>query len=269
MPGPTAPAVILGLSFGFHDAAAAVLVDGELVSAAEEERFTRRKHDSSLPEHATKACLDLAGVDAGDVSHVVFYEKPLLVASRYLAVRQREGFRSLRRFVRDGPDVFGRNLLAGYRVASMLGRLGAPSPPPLRYVGHHVSHAASAYFPSPFEDAAVLTVDGIGEWATASIGVGSRRRLTMLEELRYPDSLGLVYSFVTAFCGFRPNDEEYKLMGLAPYGTAKYLDELKNLVELHEDGSFSVDARSLRWFDPSAFGSARLRRVRWTGPGSR
>ncbi|MCU1498306.1 MAG: novN [Acidimicrobiales bacterium] len=253
-----APSVVLGLSFDFHDAAAAVVIDGRVAAAAEEERFSRRKADPRLPEAATRSCLEVAGIGAADITHVVFYEKPLLVASRFLSTRQRQGLRSLGSFTRDAPAVFGRNLMVGYRVGRMLQRLGAPHPPPLQYTEHHISHAASAFFPSPFEEAAVLTVDGIGEWATATIGLGQHHRLAILEELRFPDSLGLSYSFITAFCGFRPNEDEYKVMGLAPYGTPRFLEQLSTLVDLRADGSIGVDAKALGWYSPKALHRSKL-----------
>lgn len=240
--------VVLGLSFGFHDAAAAVLVDGRIVAAAEEERFTRIKHDPSLPLHATAACLELAGIGADDVDHVVFYEKPLAAAARFLATKQRQGPRSARSFIRDAPDILGRHLLCGYQVSRMLAELGARRPPPLQFVEHHLSHAASAFYPSPFESAAVLTVDGLGEWATATVGQGRHHQLSIAEELRFPDSLGLAYSLVTSWCGFRSNDDEYKVMGLAPYGTPRFVDALSELVGPVGDGSLRVDARRLDWW---------------------
>lgn len=254
-PRPSAPCVILGLSFDFHDAAAAVVIDGRIVAAAEEERFSRRKADPRIPEAATRSCLAQAGIEASDISHVVFYEKPLLVASRFLATRQRQGPRSLGSFSRDASTVFGRNLMVGYRVGRMLQRLGARRPPPLQYLEHHTSHSASAFFPSPFSEAAVVTVDGIGEWATATIGHGRHHRLSIMEELRFPDSVGLAYSFITAFCGFTPNEDEYKIMGLAPYGTPRFLDALLTLVDLRPDGSIAVDAKALGWY--SAHGLQR------------
>ena len=250
--------VVLGLSFDFHDAAAAVVVDGTVVAAAEEERFSRIKHDPSLPKAATASCLEVAGLTANDIDHVVFYEKPLAVASRYLAAKQGEGPRSFRSFLRDAPKVFGSNLMVGYRVGVMLQELGARKPPQLQFIEHHLSHAASAFYPSPFEHAAVLTIDGIGEWATATIGHGSQRRLDLIEEMRYPDSLGLVYSFVTAFCGFRPNDDEYKLMGLAPYGTPRFVEQLSAVVGSMGDGSIHVDARKLRWYSQRALSARKI-----------
>lgn len=250
--------VVLGLSFDFHDAAASLLVDGEIVAAVEEERLSRVKHDARLPELATAACLEIAGLAATDVDDVVFYEKPLMVAARFLATKQRQGPRSVRSFTRDAPKVLGSNLMAGYRVGRLLQRLGARRPPRLQFVEHHMSHAASAFYPSPFERAAVLTIDGVGEWATATIGHGIGREISLLEELRFPNSVGLIYSFVTAFCGFRPNDDEYKVMGLAPYGEPRFAERLAEVVQRADDGSIRVDGRTLDWFAPRALTGKRL-----------
>lgn len=197
---------ILGLSCDYHDAAAALVVDGRVVAAAEEERFSRVKHDSSLPERAVASVLAIGGVGAGDLDAVVFHEKPLVVASRVLAARQWRGPRALGAFRREMPVLLRHNLMIGYRVETLLRRLGARRPPPLRYGEHHLSHAAAAFFPSPFESAAVLTVDGIGEWATATAGLGVRNRIELFAEQRYPDSLGLLYSLLTEWCGFAAND---------------------------------------------------------------
>ena len=263
--GPAGPRVLLGVSCDYHDAAAALVVDGDVVAAIEEERCSRRKHDAGLPEAAAQACLDIAGLAADDVDEVVFYEKPLTLAARYLTVKQRQGPSGFASFVRDTPRLVGTNLFIGARAASMMERLGQRSPQPVRFVEHHRSHAAAAFYPSPFEHAAVVTIDGIGEWATATIAHGSRHRLTLLEEQRFPHSIGLVYSFVTAWCGFRPNDDEYKVMGLAPYGTPTFADELDALVDVGADGTIRVDGRALRWFGPAAFRSRDLHR-RLGGP---
>lgn len=239
---------ILGISCDYHDAAAALVVDGEIVAAAEEERFSRVKHDSSLPARAVASCLAIGGIDASDLDAVVFHEKPLVVANRVLAARQRLGPSAVPKFVREMPLLLRRNLLIAYRVEQMLRSMGADDPPPLTYCEHHLSHAAAAFYPSPFDTAAVLTVDGIGEWSTATIGHGSHHRIDPLAEQRYPHSLGLLYSLATAWCGFEPNDGEYKLMGLAPFGTARYRDALDRLVDVHEDGSITLDVRALRWW---------------------
>lgn len=250
--------VVLGLSFDFHDAAAALLIDGNIVAAAEQERFSRIKHDASLPVDATRACLASAGITAQDVGHVVFYEKPLAAASRFLATKQCQGPRSAGSFFRDAPRVFGTHLMAGYRISAMLRDLGASKPPMTQFVEHHLSHAASAYYASPFDHAGVLTVDGLGEWATATVGLGSDRHLSLIEELRFPDSVGLVYSLVTSWCGFRPNDDEYKLMGLAPYGEPRFTGELEELAVPMGDGSIRVEASRLGWFNPHKRSTDRL-----------
>ena len=257
--------VLLGISCDFHDSAAAVVVNGEIVAAAEEERFSRVKHDASLPTGAVESCLRIAGLDAEDVDSVAFYEKPLTVVSRYLASRQRIGPPGLGSFVRDVPRLVRNNLMIGYRIDSMLRDLGRRRPTPVRYIEHHRSHAAAAYFPSPFDHAAVVTIDGIGEWATATVGRGSRHNLEILEEMRYPDSLGLVYSFVTSYCGFRPNEDESKIMGLAPYGTPRYLGQLSELAALAEDGSLGVHPAQMAWFLGSGDGRRSLRRM-FDGP---
>lgn len=252
-------AVILGISCDYHDAAAALIRGGEVLAAVEEERFSRTKHDASLPERSVASCLAITGIDPSDVDVVAFYEKPLSLVGRYLASRRRRGPGGLRSFVDDAPTLLGTNLMIGYRIDRLLRDLGATRAPQLAYVEHHRSHAAAAFFPSPFADAAVLTIDGIGEWATASIGHGAGRRIDLLEEMRYPDSLGLLYSFFTNYCGFRPNDGEYKVMGLAPYGTPRFVDELSQLATVNEDGSVRVDARRLGWYSPSAARRSPLR----------
>ncbi|MFN8018009.1 MAG: carbamoyltransferase N-terminal domain-containing protein [Acidimicrobiales bacterium] len=244
------PTTVLGISCDYHDAAAALLVDGRIAAAAEQERFSRTKHDGGLPEDAVRACLELGGIEAADLDHVVFYEKPLVLASRFLATRQRQGPGGLRAFLAGAPTLNGANVFVGARVAAMLRRLGAPRPPRVSFVEHHRSHAAAAFLPSPHEHAAILTIDGLGEWATATIGVGAQHRTSLLEEQRFPNSIGLVYSFITAWCGFSPNSDEYKLMGLAPYGTDRFAEALAQLVDVGDDGAVRVDARAMGWFDP-------------------
>lgn len=252
------PRVLLGISCDYHDSAAALVVDGEIAAAAEEERFTRRKHDDSLPAAAIASCLAVSGLEAGDVDVVVLYERPLTVISRFMATRRREGPRGMPAFVRDGPTLVKRNLMVAYRIDRELRRLGARTSPEFRYSEHHRSHAAAAFFPSPFERAAILTVDGIGEWTTASVAVGHGAGIEVLDELRYPDSLGLLYSLVTSWCGFAPNDGEYKVMGLAPYGQPTFRDALDELVHLREDGSLEVEAERIGWYRPSGRSRRRL-----------
>ncbi len=235
---------ILGISAFYHDSAAAIVVDGEIVAAAQEERFTRKKHDAAFPSHAVEFCLKQAGLTIDQIDWVTFYEKPLLTFDRlletYLAFAPR-GFSSFRAAI---PVWLKQKLHLRREIVS---KLGMPDRRRLLFTEHHVSHAASAFFPSPYERAAILTVDGVGEWATASYGVGEGNKITLSHELRFPHSLGLLYSTVTYFCGFRVNSGEYKLMGLAPYGEPTYVDViLDELIDLHDDGSFEMD---MRYFD--------------------
>lgn len=248
---------ILGVSCDYHDAAAALVVDGEVVAAAEEERFSRVKHDSELPERAVASVLAIGGIDASEVDAVVLHEKPLAVFSRVLAARQRRGPRAIGSFRRELPVFLKRNLLIGYRAERLLLDLGAEKPPQIRYSEHHLSHAAAAFLPSPFPTAAILTVDGIGEWATATIGHGVNHRVDLLEEQRYPNSLGLLYTLATEWCGFEANEGEYKVMGLAPFGEPTFRDALAEFVELRPDGAIEVDAKAVQWWggDPRRLSS--------------
>ena len=231
---------LLGISAYYHDSAAALLSDGRIVAAAQEERFSRRKNDERFPRHAVTFCLQRAGLTVEQLDGVVFYDKPITKFARmlesYLAVAPGGWFT----FPRVVPTWLGEKLnLRGtlrYELA------GLPEQCPILFTEHHQAHAASAFFPSPFEEAAILTVDGVGEWATTTIGVGRGNDVTMLEELRFPHSLGLLYSAFTAYCGFRINSGEYKLMGLAPYGEPKYVDAIyRHLVEVKEDGSLRLN----------------------------
>ena len=230
---------ILGISAFYHDSAAALVVDGEIIAAAQEERFTRKKQDERFPEHAIAYCLKEAGLAAKDLDYVGFYEKPYLTFERlletYLAFAP-AGFPS---FVRALP-VWMREKLHVPRLIRK--GLGGDYRKRIIFTEHHESHAASAFYPSPFEEAAVLTLDGVGEWATASIGHGKGNELELIRELRFPHSIGLLYSAFTYFTGFKVNSGEYKLMGLAPYGEPIYADLiLDKLIDLQADGSFRVD----------------------------
>lgn len=232
---------ILGLSYGFHDAAAALLVDGEVVGAVEEERISRTKHDPDFPERAADTCLAIAGIDARDIDAVAFHEKPLAVVQRHLTARLRSGPAGLRALLTRTPATIGEQLTVGHRVERWFEDRSTRLPP-LHYFEHHQSHAAAAYFASPFDEAAVLTIDGVGEWATATTGWGRGNRLTIDQELRYPDSVGLLYSAFTAYCGFRVNGGEGELMGLAPFGSPTFLPALRDqVVELRPDGSVALD----------------------------
>ena len=235
---------VLGVSCWYHDAAAALVVDGEIVAAAQEERFTRRKHDAEFPLHAVRYCLAEGGLGDGDLDAVVFYDKPVLKFHRILDTYLGVAPRGLPSFMRAVPLWLRSKLWVTPRIHESLQALGLHTMPPVVFSEHHESHAASAFYPSPFEEAAVLTLDGVGEWSTATLGVGRGNRLELLEEIRFPHSLGLLYSAFTYFCGFKVNSGEYKLMGLAPYGEPRYVDAiLEQLVDLREDGSFRLDQR--------------------------
>ncbi len=230
---------ILGLSAFYHDSAACLVQDGCIVAAAQEERFTRRKHDWRFPQHAIDYCLAEGDLEPDDLDYVAFYDKPLLKFDRLLETYLAYAPRGFRSFLVAMPLWLKQKLHLPREIDRGLGR---------RYRGryvfteHHESHAASAFFPSPFEEAAVLTMDGVGEWATASYGTGRGNRVELTHELRFPHSLGLLYSAFTCFTGFRVNSGEYKLMGLAPYGEPRHRDLiLENLVDLKDDGSFRMD----------------------------
>jgi carbamoyltransferase len=230
---------VLGISAFYHDSAACLLRNGEILAAAQEERFSRLKGDAGFPHRAVEYCLKEGGVSVGDLASIGFYDKPLLKFERiletYLAIAPR-GFSS---FLKAGPVWIREKLFTDRRLREELGYAGE-----LLYAEHHESHAASAFFPSPFQEAAILTVDGVGEWATASFGIGRGSDLQLSRELQWPDSLGLLYSAFTYYTGFRVNSGEYKVMGLAPYGEPKYVDLIyRELVDLKDDGSFSLNQK--------------------------
>ena len=235
---------ILGISAFYHDAAAALVVDGRIVAAAQEERFTRRKHDAGFPRHAVEYCLHTAGLTAAQLDHVVFYEKPLLKFERLLETYLAFAPAGITSFFQAAPQWVHEKL----QLARIMNEgLGGEYRRPYVFTEHHEAHAASAFFPSPFKEAALLTVDGVGEWATASLGTGRENRIELSHEMRFPHSLGLLYSAFTYFCGFKVNSGEYKLMGLAPYGVPRFANLiLDHLVELKPDGSFRL---ALDYFD--------------------
>ncbi len=230
---------ILGISAFYHDAAAALLRDGEIIAAAQEERFTRKKHDPSFPDRAIDYCFKEAGITAAELDVVAFYDKPFLKFERLLETYLSYAPRGLGSFMSAVPPWIKQKLFMKEQVHSDLGYNGH-----IIFPEHHHSHAASAFYPSPFEQAAILTVDGVGEWATASFGMGKGNKVELNEEIRFPHSLGLLYSAFTYYCGFKVNSGEYKLMGLAPYGEPEYVDViLENLIDLKKDGSFRLDMR--------------------------
>jgi carbamoyltransferase len=232
---------ILGLSAFYHDSAAALVVDGEIIAAAQEERFTRKKHDLNFPKQAADYCLREAGIQPEDLEYVVFYEKPLLKFERLLETYLAFAPLGVRSFLMAMPLWLKTKLHLPREIRSSLdGRYSKP----IVFTGHHEAHAASAFFASPFEEAAILTMDGVGEWDTASIGMGRGNRIELLKTLAFPHSIGLLYSAFTYFTGFKVNSGEYKLMGLAPYGEPKYVDLiLTKLIDLKEDGSLALDMR--------------------------
>jgi carbamoyltransferase len=227
---------ILGLSAYYHDSAACLVVDGEIVAAAQEERFTRKKHDPDFPTHAVRYCLDQGSINPEQIDYIAFYEKPLRKFERlletYLAFAPR-GFRSF-------SLALPRWLSEKLRTSSTIRRGITPGRlPPLVFTDHHESHAASAFFPSPFKEAAILTLDGVGEWSTTTLGVGRENKIHLTHHLQFPHSLGLLYSAFTYSCGFKVNSGEYKLMGLAPYGRPVYQEAIyKHLIDVKPDGSF-------------------------------
>jgi len=232
-----APRNILGISAFYHDSAAALLIDGKISAAAQEERFTRKKNDCEFPIHAIQFCLRHAGLSPDQLDAVVFYDKPVLKFARlletYLAVAP-GGWRTFPAVV---SNWLGEKL--DLRKAIRVELPGLRADCPIQFTQHHQAHAASAFYPSPFDEAAILTIDGVGEWATTTIGIGHGSKITMLKELRFPHSLGLVYSAFTDYCGFRINSGEYKLMGLAPYGEPRFAEAIRRiLLDIKPDGSF-------------------------------
>ncbi len=233
---------ILGLSCFYHDAAACLVQDGQIVAAAQEERFTRIKHDASFPTHAAAYCLREGGITVADLGAVAFYDKPFLTFERLLETYLAFAPRGLASFIKAMPVWLKKKLWTPDVIARELGTDKEPFDGPILFTEHHESHAASAFFPSPFERAAVLTADGVGEWATTSFGVGEGNRIRLLGEQHFPHSLGLLYSAFTYFCGFRVNSGEYKLMGLAPYGEPRYAAAIRReLIDLKPDGSFRLN----------------------------
>ncbi|MFT4538236.1 MAG: carbamoyltransferase [Planctomycetota bacterium] len=230
---------ILGLSFYYHDSSAALVQDGVLVAASAEERFSRKKHDSGFPELAIEFVLKRAGITIHDVDHVVFYEKPFVKFERMLLT-------AMSTFPHSGAvfrESMQRWISDKLWIKSMMSkRMGIPNSR-LLFADHHMSHAASSYFTSPFEESAILTVDGAGEWSTSTMGIGRGNKIEIIKELRFPHSLGLLYSAFTAYCGFEINEGEYKLMGMHPYGKPQYVDKIYEILEVAEDGSLWHDMK--------------------------
>lgn len=230
---------ILGISCFYHDSAAALIKDGEIVAACQEERFTRKRHDQSFPSNAARYCLREAGITIKDVSYVAFYDKPFIKFERILETYLAYAPSGIRSFIKAIPLWIKKKLWMKEMIREELGYDGV-----MLFPEHHESHAASAFFPSPYKEAAVLTMDGVGEWTTASFGVGEGNTLSLKSEIRFPHSLGLLYSAFTYYTGFKVNSGEYKVMGLAPYGKPAYKDLILNeLMDLKEDGSFRLNMK--------------------------
>jgi carbamoyltransferase len=259
------PEWILGISAFYHDSAAALIMDGEIIAAAHEERFTRTKHDSSFPSQAAMYVLQEGGITPGDLSAAAFYDKPYIKFERLLETYHAFAPKGLRSFLAAMPVWIREKLLMRQLLKKEMEKLGGGRPK-LLFPEHHLSHAASAFFPSPFSEAAILTIDGVGEWATTTIGRGRGNEITVFKELDFPHSLGLLYSAFTYYCGFKVNSGEYKLMGLAPYGnpdserTHQYRQKiLDELVDLREDGSILLNMDYFNY----AFGLRMCNDQRW------
>ncbi|MDH3327702.1 MAG: carbamoyltransferase [Desulfobulbaceae bacterium] len=241
---------ILGISAFYHDSAAALIQDGKIIAAAQEERFTRVKHDERFPTNAVKYCLDAAGVAGDQLDAVAFYDKPINKFMRILDTYMSVAPRGLRPYMMALPIWMKEKLWIPAEIEKSLDSAGVTLPKNLYFPEHHESHAASAFYPSPYESAAILTIDGVGEWASSTIGHGRGNELDILQDLKFPHSLGLLYSAFTYFTGFRVNSGEYKLMGLAPYGQPTYKKLiLENLLDLKEDGSFRLNMDYFGYLD--------------------
>ena len=236
---------ILGISGLYHDSAAALICDGEIVAAAQEERFTRKKHDAHVPVNAMKYCLAQGKITSDELEAVVYYDQPLLTLDRFLKNSLALDGKAKNLIDKTYQNLFSWKLWIHKQIETAIGGLGKHGK--LLVTKHHISHAASAFFPSPYRKAVVLTIDGVGEWTTTAIGIGEGNELKLCEEIRYPHSIGLMYSAFTYFCGFKVNSGDYKFMGLAPYGKPVYYDAIKkNMIEIKEDGSYRLN---LEYFD--------------------
>jgi carbamoyltransferase len=260
---------ILGISAYYHDSAAALLSNGQLIAAAQEERFSRKKHDPGFPQNAILYCLSTSGVKLADIDYICFYDKPLIKFERLLETYLFSAPKGVRSFTKAMPVWLKEKLFLKVILKKELAKLGEipeKELPPLLFNEHHRSHAASAFFPSPFEKAAVLCLDGVGEWATTSVWKGDNNSLTPLWEIDFPHSLGLLYSAFTYFTGFKVNSGEYKLMGLAPYGEPRFVTQiLDNLLDLKKDGTFRLDMRYFNYLSGLTMTNKRFNKL-FEGP---
>ena len=240
--------IVLGISGFYHDSAAALVKNGEIIAAAQEERFTRKKHDPRFPRNAINYCLEEAFIETDEIDAIVFYDSQIKTFDRIIKNCMHAGADSLEQFDKATRSLLGSKMWLQDHVKKTIGSLGKIDK--LLFTEHHMSHAASAFYPSPYEKAAILTVDGVGEWTTTSIGFGNENNLELLQEIHYPHSLGLLYSAFTYYCGFKVNSGEYKLMGLAPFGEPIYYDIIKkNLIDVKSDGSFRLNMEYFGYMD--------------------
>ncbi|MFC1682228.1 carbamoyltransferase, partial [Nanoarchaeota archaeon] len=252
---------VLGISCFYHDSSAALLKDGKLVAAAQEERFTRKKHDTSFPIKAIEYCLKSQNITIKDVKYIGFYEKPLLKFERMLYQHLESFPKSYKVFLSLMPSWFNEKLRIIKLIKKQLKYKGG-----ILFVEHHISHAAGSFLISPFEKAAILTVDGVGEWTTTTYGIGEKDKIKLIKEMQFPSSLGLLYSTITAYLGFSVNNSEYKVMGLSPYGnmnkeTNKYYEKLKQVLDIKEDGSYRFDMRYFKYHYSDRMPSKKLCRL--------
>jgi len=242
------PKTVLGISAFYHDSAAAIVRDGEIVAAAQEERFSRRKHDPRFPHGAINYCLEEAFIEPAELDAIVFYDNPVLTWDRILKNCLTAGEKGLNQFEKAARSTLGIKMWVKDHIIRSIGSLGKSDK--VLFSKHHMAHAASAFYPSPFDEAAIITLDGVGEWATTTFGFGSSNKIELNKEIDYPHSLGLLYSAFTYHCGFKVNSGEYKLMGLAPYGKPRYYDRiLENIIDLKEDGSFRLNTEYFGFLD--------------------
>jgi carbamoyltransferase len=249
--------LILGISAFYHDAAAALVRGGAIVAAAQEERFTRKKHDPGFPVNAINYCLEEGFVDAAELDAIVFYDNPVATFDRVVENALAAGPAGRAQFVEAARQMLGDKLWVEEHVREALGTLGKAGR--VLFSEHHMAHAASAFYPSPFDSAAILTIDGVGEWATTSLGSGQGNEVRLFSEINYPHSLGLLYSAVTYFCGFKVNSGEYKLMGLAPYGEPRFYDSMRrHLIDVRSDGSYRLDTSYFGYLDAMVMTNERF-----------
>ena len=257
---------ILGISCFYHDSAATIIKDGKVVAASEEERFTRKKHDYSFPINAINYCLESQGITINEVDYIGFYEKPILKFERLLTSITSEFPRTLKIFLKSMPTWLNQKL----RIRKIIKRK-LKYKKDIFFIEHHMSHAASTFLPSPFEKAAILTVDGVGEWTTTAYGIGEGNKIHLMKEIKFPSSLGLLYSTITAYLGFSVNNSEYKVMGLSAYGTMdkknnEYYQKLKKIIDIKEDGSYRLDMNYFSFLSKDKMPSQKLSKLLGSEP---